>query len=177
MISSDEISEIGSIQKPHGIKGEVQAEIESGIDVSDLRCIILDTEGIYVPFFITGVRRKSSDSVLLTIDGIENEQQAKQLNGKTLYALNSDLGELVDDSEDDGYLYASDLLGYQLVDDRRRLIGEIVDYDDRTENVVLIVKTPDEKELYVPFADEFFIDINPETKTVVMALPEGLTDL
>ena len=53
----------------------------------------------------------------------------------------------------------------------------IRDYDDSTPNVLLIVESPDGRTLYLPFADEFFLDIDPDGMTVTMDLPEGITDL
>ena len=62
-------------------------------------------------------------------------------------------------------------------DAENRTIGVIRDYDDSTPNVLLIVESPDGRTLYLPFADEFFLDIDPDGMTVTMDLPEGITDL
>lgn len=51
MITSDEIIEIGAFVKPHGVKGEISAQIDYEIDLQELKCLIIDIDGIFVPFF------------------------------------------------------------------------------------------------------------------------------
>jgi ribosomal 30S subunit maturation factor RimM len=55
-------------------------------------------------------------------------------------------------------------------------VGEITGYDDSTENVLLIVETP-QKTVYVPVAPEFFVNIDHDGKVLTMDLPVGLLDM
>ena len=177
MIRQEEIISIGTFLKPHGIKGEVAVELSADVDVSALTCIVVDVDGIFVPFFVDSVRVKSADIDLLTIEGVRSDAEAKEFTGKTLYALRSDL-DLEGDYEDDGNLYAEDLVGFKVVDsDSGDKLGEVSDYDDRTENVVLIVSRPDSGEFYIPFVDEFFAGIDFENKVLEVSLPEGLLNM
>lgn len=172
MIRNNELCEIGTLQKPHGIKGEISATIEPDVDPSSLSCIVVDIDGIFVPFFIVSYRPKSVESILLTIDGVTNESEASEFNGKTLYALASDLP---DRNDADGF-YLSDLIGFSIFDVEGREIGQITDFDDSTENILLFVApTSNQGEImYIPAADEFFVGIDAEKKQVIMNLPEGL---
>lgn len=77
MILRTDITEAGVFNKPHGIKGEISATLDFDIDLSDVKCIVLDVEGIFVPFFIVSVRPKTSETVLITINGIDSEQKAR----------------------------------------------------------------------------------------------------
>jgi len=63
MIRRDELTPIGTIYKPHGINGEVTATFEQGVDPESLRCIVLDRDGIFVPFFINSIRSRGSQAV------------------------------------------------------------------------------------------------------------------
>ncbi len=91
MITREEISLIGKFNKPHGINGEISATINAPLDVKeDCSCIVCDIEGIFVPFFINEVRRKSQDNLLITVDGINNEQDAMTLVNRDIYALSRD---------------------------------------------------------------------------------------
>ncbi len=82
MILRTDITEAGVFNKPHGIKGEISATLDFDIDLSDVKCIVLDVEGIFVPFFIVSVRPKTSETVLITINGIDSEQKARTLTGR-----------------------------------------------------------------------------------------------
>lgn len=182
MITADRLIKIGSFLKPHGIKGELTAESDEFdlVDlISGLRCIIVDFDGIYVPFFVDESRPRSQVTSLLHIEGVTNENEAKAFSGKTIYALADELPELeYSDNQSNDEIYASDLVGYEVwngID--RQPLGVIVDYDDSTDNVILIVDRPDGKTLYIPFVTDFFTNLDEEKKIAELDLPEGLTDL
>ncbi|MDE6370868.1 MAG: ribosome maturation factor RimM [Duncaniella sp.] len=175
MIHRDEIVEIGIFNKPHGIKGEVSASLDFDMDLVSVKCIIIEVDGIFVPFFIKSVRPKTAETCLITIDGVNTEQQARSLAGRHFYILKSDLPEDEEDDEDGFYL--SDLVGYKLEDVSAGVVGEITDYNDATANVLFIVTDADGNEIYVPATDEYIDEIDTETKTVFTDLPAGIIDL
>ena len=70
MITREELIAIGHYNKPHGVAGEISATIDVDADaLRELSCLVSEVDGIYVPFFINSCRSKSSETVLLTIDG------------------------------------------------------------------------------------------------------------
>lgn len=171
MITEDEISSIGSFLKPHGIKGEIAAELDINCEeVAELTCIVCDMDGIYVPFFINNARTKGRDTVLLSIDGIKDEKEAGAFTGKTIYALSQEV-----ESEDfsDG-MFVTDLAGFTIIDDRNETIG-VIDYiDDSTANILFVVTDKDGETVYIPAAEEFITALDPNNKTITMRLPEGI---
>ncbi|WP_280122459.1 ribosome maturation factor RimM [Duncaniella muricolitica] len=176
MILRTDITEAGVFNKPHGIKGEISATLDFDIDLSDVKCIVLDVEGIFVPFFIVSVRPKTSETVLITIDGIDSEQKARTLTGRPFYLLDSDIPE-PDDADGEGGFYLSDLIGFTLADSIAGTVGEITDYNDATANLLLIVTTPDGEEVYIPVADEYIDEVDTDTRTLHTTLPSGIIDL
>ena len=178
MIGQSEIMPIGLLLKPHGIKGEITMQVDADIDLRELRCIVLDIDGIYVPYFIDSVRPRSSESVLVTISDIDTEEKAQELCGKEVYALRADVPNADDaDDADDGGFFLADLVGYNIETNENECIGEIIAYDDSTENVLIVVRSSAGKTIYIPIADEFIDGIDPDKKVVMMDLPEGLIDL
>lgn len=176
MITENQISEIGRFNQPHGIKGELNAVVFDGAELEDLSCLILDIDGIFVPFFISGLRRRGTQSFLVSIDGIENEQQAAAIANKTIYALSDEIKEYENDFDEDGF-YAEDLIGFKISTADGALSGKITDIDDATENVLLIVTADDGRTHLIPFADEIIADIEADTRHVTVELPEGLLEL
>ncbi len=175
MITDDEIILAGKFNKPHGINGEIAATLDIDADLADVKCVVTDIDGIYVPFFIENVRPKSADTVLLSIAGIDNETKAAALSNHPIYLLRDDVDD-IDDGDEDGF-YAEDLIGYTIVDDRREAVGKITDYNDSTENVLFVVNTTDGNEIFIPVADELIEEIDTEKKIIYMSLPEGITQL
>lgn len=173
MILPEELTHIGTILKPHGINGEISATLDPEIDPDRLRCIVLMMEGIPVPFFIEQWRTRGSEAVLLSIEGIDSEIEAKMICGKDVFAFKEDLPE---SEEDENGFYVADLIGWTLFADGNEL-GRIISFDDSTMNVLLIVENTDGKQLYIPVAEEFITDLNHKDKTIAMSLPEGLAEL
>ncbi len=178
MITQNQITEIGKFNHPHGINGEISAVIDDCVDVEALKCIVVEFDGILIPFFINSVRSKSSTTVLLGIDDVENEIQASKFSNKIIYALADDsaIAEDIDSSDEDG-LYASDLIGYKIESVDGVLNGEIVDIDDSTANVLFIVLTADNRQILVPVADELIDSIDERGRKILVDLPQGLLDI
>ena len=69
-----------------------------------------------------------------------------------------------------------EFIGYQLIDKTLGPIGEIVDINDLTENVLFIVEH-DGEEIMIPAADDLILDIDDENETILMDLPQGLVNM
>ena len=162
----------GEFNKPHGIKGEISASFDPRVDAGALKCVVAEVNGLFVPFFIDAIRSRGADAVLLTIDGITDENEAKLLSRKPLYLLNGDAALAADD-EDDGF-YAEDLVGFSALDEDGAVIGKIAGVDSTTANVLFVIDRPDGSEALVPVADEFIDGIDPESATITLRLPDGL---
>ncbi len=177
MITRNEITEAGVFNKPHGIKGEISATLDIDVDLAEVRCIVIEVEGIFVPFFISQVRPKTADTDLLTIDGIDSDEKARTLTGRSFYLLDSDLPDDDEDSDDSEGFYAADLIGYRVVDSVSGPLGTISDINDSTANILFIVSRPDGSEMFIPVAPEFIDAIDPDGPTLSVTLPSELIDL
>ncbi len=178
MIKRSDIFPAGVFNKPHGVNGEISASFDEGVDPTATDCVIVDIDGIFVPFFITGIRPKGRDSFLLKIDGIDNEVQAKLLVNRQIFMRQSEKQQIIavdEDADDQDGLYAADLVGYTMLLTDGSIIGKIVDIDDSTANVLFVVeKTEGDGTFLVPVADEFITDIDTDNSTLTVDLPEGL---
>ncbi len=175
MIREEEITLAGHFNKPHGIKGEISATLDIDTDLEDVRCIVMEVEGIFVPFFITGVRPKTADTCLITIEGIDSDQKARRFATMPFYILNEDAPALELDPEE-GF-YASDLIGFTVIDSANGRIGTITDVNDMTDNVLFILTSDDGYEILLPVADEFILGIDVTTRIVETSYPSEILQL
>lgn len=176
MITRDELIAIGHYNKAHGVAGEISATVEVDIDVlKALSCLVSEVDGIYVPFFVNACRPKSTETVLLTIDGITSEKEASALVNHDIYALKRDYQQESDDAEADGYPLDY-FIGFSLQQDGGPIVGTIVDVDESTDNAIFIVER-DEDEIMVPANDDLIVEFDLDKKLMVMDLPQGLLDL
>ena len=63
MIKKEDIVAIGKFQKTHALKGELNALLDiDGDYAADGHPLIIDIDGIYVPFYAETVRPKGAES-------------------------------------------------------------------------------------------------------------------
>lgn len=181
MIREEEIIEVGKFFKPHGLKGELNVTTiyDAGI-LEEGYPLIVDIDGIFVPFYAEGVRPKGNFSSLVKLESIDDKDKAAALVNKKIYMLRKDVA-LYLDMEESELEDETDIVGYTLRDTEGNKIGKIVDIDDSTDNVLLCVR-PDEsdepdEEILVPMHEDLIEAIDEELQEITMQLPEGLTGL
>ncbi|MCM1028269.1 MAG: ribosome maturation factor RimM [Pseudoflavonifractor sp.] len=182
IIRQSDILPVASVNKAHGIHGELSVTIDPDIQLEVGTCLLRDVDGIYVPFYISRIRPRHGDTFLVGFDGVDTETEAADFVGETLYVLTSEIASLrrvgwdEDETEDDGF-YASSLVGFTILSLEGEEIGAVADIDMTTSNTLLIVERPMGDTVMVPLADGLVSGYDPEGKTLTMDVPEGLLDL
>lgn len=173
MIRQEEVFRIGRIGRPHGIKGEVIFMFSDDVfDQVDADYLILQVDGILVPFFIEEYRFRTDESVLLKLEGIDTLEQARELTHCEVFFPRA----LAPDQEE-GVRWAQ-IVGFQIVNAAGLMpIGTIASVDESTENVLLEVTSDTGKELLIPAASALIQDIDEAHRVIIMDLPEGLLSL
>ncbi len=176
MITREELIAIGHYNKPHGVAGEISATVDVDLDVlQQLSCLVSDMDGIYVPFFINSCRPKGAETVLLTVDGFDSQQEVARLVNHDIYALKRDYRQESDDADADGYPLDY-FIGFELQDSDGTVVGQITDVDEQTENAIFIIDR-DGSQLMVPATDELIVEFDLDKRLMVMDLPQGLLEL
>ncbi len=176
MIKREDLISVGHYNKPHGVVGEISATVNVDIDLlQHLSCLVSEIDGIFVPFFAEACRPKSRETVLLTIDGIDNEEDAAMLVNREIFALKGDIQCFADDDEEDEYPLDY-FIGFELQDSDRTRVGVIIDVDEQTDNAIFIVDR-DGYECMVPATDELIVEFDIDKRIMVMDLPQGLLNL
>lgn len=178
MIEEKEIKALGKFQKTHALNGELNAILDVDPDfVLSGNTLVVDVDGIYVPFYASSVRSKGLTSFLIKLDGIDSEAEARTFVNKTIYGIKSELALFlkVDESE----LYdGDDFTGYSIIDENSgAFLGKILTVESSTENLLFIVSADTGDETLIPAVKEFISIIDHEKKVIKMNLPEGLIGL
>jgi 16S rRNA processing protein RimM len=168
MIKPEEVYRIGRLGKAHGVKGEVSLQFDDDIfDRADCDYLVLDVDGILVPFFIEEYRFRSDTVALVKFEDVDTQQRAAELTGCDVYFPRA----LAD--EDDAPALAL-LVGFDLVEaNEGRTVGRIAAIDDTTANTLFEL----EDGRLIPASDDLVDDIDLKQRTITMRLPEGLLDL
>ena len=169
MIKREEVYKIGKLGKTHGVRGEISFLIADDVfDRTDADYLILDIDGILVPFFIEEYRFKTDNNALMKFDGIYTQERARELTGCDVYFPRS-----LADEDETGVSWA-ELVGYSLIDSNTGItIGEIAAIDDTTANILF--ELTDGK--LIPASDELIQHIDTKQYQIEINLPEGILEL
>lgn len=173
MINKNNLIEIGKFQKTHALKGELNAILDIPEEyVEDGNPLVIETDGIPVPYYAESVRPKGSASFLIKLEGVDTVEDAAELVNSPISVPKDILQEYVGD-----VMFEDDLEGFKVIDTHFGEIGELEYIDDSTENELMVVRTPDDEEIYIPLVDDFIINIDEENKEIHTSLPEELITL
>ena len=162
--------EVGKIVKTHGVNGEVIVELDNpGILEDTTEPVVLEIEGLRVPFFIKQAQAVSAQRARVQFDCTRTEQRAKTLVGCKVF-VNPD----VFDDLDDEYASPSAIVGFSVVDKKHGDIGKVLSVDNLNINPIMVVG---EKQTLIPFHPEFISKIDFRKRQVRVALPDGLLNL
>ena len=169
MIRQEEVFKIGRLGKTHGVKGELTMQFDDDVfDRVEADYLVVDVEGILVPFFIEEYRFRSDSTVIVKFEGIDTQERAREMtNCDVFFPL-----ALTGDDEAAPSLLM--LVGFDLIEATTgKMIGKIADIDDQTANLLFEL----EDGTLIPAHDELIESIDPKKRQIVMTLPEGLLTL
>ena len=169
MIKKEDVYKIGRIGKAHGVKGEVSFNFDDDVfDRIEAEYLILEVDGILVPFFMEEYRFRSDSTALVKFEDIDTQDRARELTNCDVY-FPRDMAD-----EDEEELTYSFLVGFDIIDDQSgKNIGTIASIDDNTMNILFEL----EDGMLIPASEELITDIDKDNKTITLALPEGILDL
>lgn len=175
MIKKDEIVTVGKFQKTHALKGELNmlSEIDSEYFKTG-NPLIIETDGIFVPYYAESIRPKGNTSFLIKLSGIDSESAASAFVNKAINILKKDSEDWIEEFE----IPQEELEGYTVIDaESGKELGMIKDIEDSTANLLFIVQNEKGEEIYIPANEELIEEIKDEAKQVVLKIPEGLLDI
>ena len=169
MIKQEEVYKIGRLGKSHGVRGEVSFLFDDDVfDRVDADYLILDIDGILVPFFIEEYRFRSDTTALMKFEGIDSQERARELTGCDVYFPRN-----LAASDDDSISWSA-IVGFDIIDaSTNKSIGRISSIDDSTLNILFCL----EDGHLIPASEDLITQIDQQAHTITMHLPAGLLNL
>jgi len=169
MIRQEEVYKIGRLGKAHGVKGEVSFQFDDDIfDQVDADYLVLDIDGILVPFFMEEYRFRNDSLALVKFCDVDTQQRASELTGCDVYFPRT----LAEESE--GQLSLSSLVGFDIVEaSNSKVVGKIAAIDDTTQNILFEL----EDGRLIPASDELITNIDTNRQQIIMQIPTGLLEI
>lgn len=167
-----DLHNLGYFSKLHGYKGELTAVLDTP-DIRDylgLQHIFIEVKGQLVPYFITLIEYKTNTSTKVKLEGVDTEEQAKQLVKSSIYISLEDICE-----SDQEKLALRSIGGFKVLDSEKGLIGTVARIEEINNNPLLVINAG-KKEILMPLNEDFFEKIDRKKKEVHINAPEGLID-
>ena len=162
---------VGRIGRPHGVRGAVSIEVRT--DEPDKRFAVgsrlLAASGRELVVTSSTWHR---GRLLLTFDGYDDRTAIEELRNQLLSVDRPDDEQPADPEE----FYDSALEGCEVVDSSGTPIGIVHEVSHLPAHDMLVVRTPDEREVLVPFVEAFVPTIDVPGKRIVITPPDGLLD-
>lgn len=178
MIKKENYKHIGHTGKPHGLIGELATkltvEINEWIATEEQPFLMLEENGLLIPFRVEGHRSKGGDIDLIKFSGLHSKEDAEHWSNTPIWLNN----EYLDDEEgNDPWEDYTQLIGYQIIDANSQcLIGTVISVDESTMNTLLVVDRGQGEEVLLPLAEELITALNEIEKTLILIIPKGLLD-
>ncbi len=169
MIRQEEVYKIGRLGKAHGVKGEISFQYDDDIfDRVEADYLILEIDGIMVPFFMEEYRFRNDTVCLVKFCDVDTQQRASELTGCDVY-----FPRMLSDETENRPSLAS-LVGFEIIEDNTHtVLGRISAIDDQTANILFEL----EEGHLIPASDDLVVDIDMDRKQITMNIPEGLLDI
>ncbi|WP_375435634.1 ribosome maturation factor RimM [uncultured Hymenobacter sp.] len=167
---------LGSIGKPHGLKGFVMAFL----DVDDLdayrkvKSVLVEmpaTPGKLTTYEVEKLQPQAENRALLKLKGIDRIEEAEPLRNAKLYRPLEELPKLEEDQ-----FYFHDVIGYTVVDEQLGELGVVETFYELPQQDLLAMRYKGQ-EVLIPVVDELISHADQVGKKLHVQLPEGLLDV
>lgn len=169
----EDLLRVGVIANTHGIKGEVKVypTTDDPNRFLDLKEVILDAGREKLTLEVENVRF-FKNMVIVKFKGIDNINDIEKYKGKDLLVTRENAVPL-----EEGEYFIADLLDMDVYEESGEKLGVLLDVMQTGANDVYVVKRDkDGKEILIPGIDDCILDINMEENKIVVHLLEGLVD-
>lgn len=173
MITDHDVYKIGSLTRTHGVRGEVAFQFTDDVwDRVEADYLFLRLDGLLVPFFLEEWRFRSDNVALLKFEDIDSADDARRIVGTEVFFPKDLTPEDLDEEE----LEWQHFTGFEVWQDDS-LLGTVTSVLDQTANVLLVVTTPDDRELLIPAHEDFVLEADHRQRRLLVSVPEELLNL
>jgi 16S rRNA processing protein RimM len=159
---------IGKIRRPHGVHGEVVAEISTDFPegISPNRVVYLGKK--HKKLIITN-QRPHNEGLLLGFKDVTTPELAGQYRNQILYIAKSEASKLPE-----GEFYYHELLDLKVVEVTGNQLGVLTEILETGANDVYVVTDSTGRELLIPAIPDVILNVNLDAKIMKVRLLPGL---
>ncbi|QQG37442.1 MAG: 16S rRNA processing protein RimM [Micavibrio aeruginosavorus] len=163
---------LGEISTAHGVRGLVRIRIY-GDDPQALSAHgPLFTSETGETSLIVRMKNSANKFWIAEIEGVTDRSAAEALRGTKLWIERSKLPEIENHNE----FYYEDLIGMSVETEANGIVGKVIAVDNFGAGDLLEIRPPSGPTFYLPFADEYILEVNMPRNLIKADIPPGLCD-
>ena len=164
---------LGKIVKKYSFKGELLAKLDTDEPelYENLDAIFVSLRNNLVPLFIESSQLHKSDLLRIKFEEVDTEEDADALMKSDLFLPLELLPKL-----EGNKFYFHEVIGFTIKYQNFGNVGIIKGINDSTAQALFEIDR-DGIEILIPMNDEFIIEVNRDSKTILVNTPSGLIDL
>ncbi|WP_242117204.1 ribosome maturation factor RimM [Aestuariivivens sediminicola] len=172
-MKKDDCFYLGRIIKKYSFKGEVLVKLDTDQPeiYEHLDAIFVDLRNNLIPFFIEHSQLHKSELLRIKFEDVDNEADAEAILKSDLYLPLNLLPKL-----EGNKFYYHEVIGFTVKDKNYGDVGIITSINDSTAQALFEIQNKG-KEVLIPMNDEFILNVDRETRTILVETPEGLINL
>lgn len=173
MLNRDDTFYVGYIKRTHGQSSELELvlDVDNPSSYLSKKSFLLDLNKQLVPFFVEYIRQTPNTFIIKFLN-TDSSSQIPLLIGAEVYLPLSELPVLKGKKK----FYFHEIIGFSVIDKRLGNLGNVKEVMDHLKQPVMVISAG-EKEILIPIIDEFLIEVNRDTKEILVNTPEGLIDI
>lgn len=166
----EDLVQIGSIYKAHGVKGMMKVRIipEYMDDFLQLDAVFIQSSKSTLPYFIKSSEAIADDMALLQVEEINSKEEITSLIKAPLLARDEDLSIELEEWET--------LEGYIIIEKTIGEIGEILEVIEMPHQELARVQYGD-REVLIPIHEDLVVEVDEDNRKIIMDLPEGFFEV
>jgi len=161
---------IGKVRRPHGVHGEVVAEIHTDFPerISPKKAVYLGEKHVKL---VLDSQRPHNEGLLLGFEGVTTPEQAGRYRNQIISIAAADASEL-----SEGEYYFHELLNLEVADEAGNPLGTLTEILETGANDVYVVTDSAGGELLLPAIPEVILTVDLDAKTMKVHLLPGLVE-
>lgn len=161
---------VGFIRRPHGTRGEAIMDIHTEFPDRLRKSVQVFVGEQHQPLILAS-SRTHGNAILVSFVGLDSPEKVGILRNSWVYVASIDRPPLPG-----GKIYRHQILGCSVITDDNEMLGELVDVFETGANNIYVVKTKENRELLLPAIPDVVLNINLDTKEMIVHIINGLLD-
>jgi 16S rRNA processing protein RimM len=173
MFDRNDLVSAGVFTRTHGVRGEIILRLQDrdAEDIPEMEWVFVEVDGLPVPFFIRHAYCIREDKMILRLDTVETEAQARKLTGCRLF-----LAPVKRSGKKSEKTIFAGIKGYGVWDENLGNLG-IADEIIAVAGNPLLRVISEEREFLIPAHPDIILQISHKKKHIRVRAPEGLIEL